>query len=42
MLELRTAGSKPGRWGARFSVDVEVGWKGKGDGTVSWARSVSR
>lgn len=37
--ELRRAGLKPGRWGARSVVlDVEAG---KGVGTVSGARSVS-
>lgn len=37
--ELRSAGLKPGRWGA--SEDVEEACEGKGDGTVSGARSVS-
>jgi hypothetical protein len=39
VLELRVAGSNPGRWDTR-EVVVEV-VVGKGDGTVSGARSVS-
>jgi len=37
--EFRTAGSKPGRFGA--NSDVDDGSTGKGEGTVSGARSVS-